>query len=65
MIGNAETGHNRTLSIVLGFKEALLEEAEKKKQKQRLHCHYYYYYYYFFREGSEALSRLGNVVCIV
>lgn len=37
MIGNAETGHNRTSSIVLGFKEALLEEAEKKKEKQRLH----------------------------
>lgn len=36
MIGNAETGHNRTSSIVLGFKEALLEEAEKNKEKQRL-----------------------------
>lgn len=36
MIGNAETSHNRTSSIVLGFKEALLEEAEKKKEKQRL-----------------------------
>jgi hypothetical protein len=31
MIGNAETAHNRTASIILGFKEALLEEAEKKK----------------------------------
>lgn len=35
MIGNAETSHNRTSSIVLGFKEALLEEAEKKKEKRR------------------------------
>ncbi|XP_077301771.1 transmembrane channel-like [Arctopsyche grandis] len=31
MIGNTETAHNRTASIILGFKEALLEEAEKKK----------------------------------
>ncbi|XP_033223167.1 transmembrane channel-like protein 2 isoform X2 [Belonocnema kinseyi] len=31
MIGNTETSHNRTASIVLGFKEALLEEAEKVK----------------------------------
>ncbi|XP_046977613.1 transmembrane channel-like protein [Vanessa cardui] len=31
MIGNAETAHNRIASIILGFKEALLEEAEKKK----------------------------------
>nr|CAD7567447.1 unnamed protein product [Timema californicum] len=31
MIGNAETAHNRTASIILGFKEALLEEAEKRR----------------------------------
>ncbi|XP_028033498.1 uncharacterized protein LOC114245508 [Bombyx mandarina] len=31
MIGNTETAHNRIASIILGFKEALLEEAEKKK----------------------------------
>ncbi|XP_048525365.1 transmembrane channel-like protein [Dendroctonus ponderosae] len=31
MIGNAETAHNRVASIVMGFKEALLEEAEKKR----------------------------------
>ncbi|XP_045784064.1 transmembrane channel-like protein isoform X2 [Maniola jurtina] len=31
MIGNAETAHNRIASVTLGFKEALLEEAEKKK----------------------------------
>ncbi|KAL1516978.1 hypothetical protein ABEB36_000803 [Hypothenemus hampei] len=31
MIGNAETAHNRMASIVMGFKEALLEEAEKKR----------------------------------
>ncbi|XP_031618475.1 uncharacterized protein LOC116337754 isoform X2 [Contarinia nasturtii] len=34
MIGHAETAHNRIASVVLGFKEALLEEAEKKKDKQ-------------------------------
>ncbi|XP_017769171.1 PREDICTED: transmembrane channel-like protein 3 [Nicrophorus vespilloides] len=32
MIGNAETAHNRVASIVMGFKEALLEEAEKKRE---------------------------------
>ncbi|XP_045458452.1 transmembrane channel-like protein [Melitaea cinxia] len=31
MIGNTETAHNRIASVILGFKEALLEEAEKKK----------------------------------
>lgn len=35
MIGNPETAHNRTASIVLGFKEALLEEAEKEKDKRK------------------------------
>ncbi|XP_056629914.1 transmembrane channel-like protein [Diorhabda sublineata] len=34
MIGNAETAHNRVASIVMGFKEALLEEAEKKKDTE-------------------------------
>ncbi|XP_037050808.1 uncharacterized protein LOC119084830 [Bradysia coprophila] len=34
MIGHAETAHNRIASVVLGFKEALLEEAEKKKDKR-------------------------------
>ncbi|CAL1686297.1 unnamed protein product [Lasius platythorax] len=34
MIGNPETAHNRTASIVLGFKEVLLEEAEKQKDKR-------------------------------
>ncbi|XP_055322286.1 transmembrane channel-like protein [Sitodiplosis mosellana] len=34
MIGHAETAHNRIASVVLGFKEALLEEAEKKKDRQ-------------------------------
>lgn len=33
--GHAETAHNRIASVVLGFKEALLEEAEKKKDKQK------------------------------
>ncbi|KAI5729837.1 hypothetical protein M8J76_007152 [Diaphorina citri] len=31
MIGNAETAQNRTSSIILGFKEALVEEAEKQR----------------------------------
>ncbi|XP_054276492.1 transmembrane channel-like protein [Macrosteles quadrilineatus] len=35
MIGNSETAHNRTASIILGFKEALLEEAEKKRDEGR------------------------------
>nr|CAD7203507.1 unnamed protein product [Timema douglasi] len=36
MIGNAETAHNRTASIILGFKEALLEEAEKRRNARSL-----------------------------
>lgn len=35
MIGNEETAHNRISSIILGFKEALLEEAERMKDKQK------------------------------
>lgn len=35
MIGNPETAHNRMASIVLGFKEALLEEAEKEKDERK------------------------------
>ncbi|BES98283.1 TMC domain [Nesidiocoris tenuis] len=35
MIGNPETAHNRTASIILGFKEVLLEEAEKNRQDGR------------------------------
>ncbi|XP_050420636.1 transmembrane channel-like protein [Adelges cooleyi] len=34
MIGNEETAHNRISSIILGFKEALLEEAERMKDNQ-------------------------------
>ncbi|XP_052873858.1 transmembrane channel-like protein [Anopheles cruzii] len=34
MIGHMETSQNRMASIILGFKEALLEEAEKKKDTQ-------------------------------
>lgn len=34
-LGHGETAHNRVASIVLGFKEALLEEAEKKKDKRK------------------------------
>ncbi|XP_023232918.1 transmembrane channel-like protein 2-B isoform X1 [Centruroides sculpturatus] len=32
MIGNAETAYNKTASLVMGFKESILEEKEKKKQ---------------------------------
>uniref|UniRef100_A0A1A9ZKJ4 TMC domain-containing protein n=1 Tax=Glossina pallidipes TaxID=7398 RepID=A0A1A9ZKJ4_GLOPL len=32
--GHAETAHNRIASVVVGFKEALLEEAEKKKDNR-------------------------------
>lgn len=35
MIGNAETATNRVASINMSFKEALLEEAEKKREAQR------------------------------
>lgn len=35
MIGNPETAHNRVASIILGFKEALLEEAEKTREEKR------------------------------
>lgn len=33
--GHAETAHNRIASVVLGFKEALLEEAEKRKDTRK------------------------------
>lgn len=33
--GHAETAHNRIASVVVGFKEALLEEAEKKKDNRK------------------------------
>jgi len=35
MIGNPETAHNRTASIVVSFKEALQEEAEKQKDERK------------------------------
>lgn len=35
MIGNAETAHIRIASIIMGFREALLEEAEKQKEPKR------------------------------
>lgn len=33
--GHAETAHNRIASVVVGFKEVLLEEAEKKKDNRK------------------------------
>lgn len=35
MIGNPETAHNRVMSIVMSFKEALVEEAEKKRNSRK------------------------------
>lgn len=35
MIGNPETAFNRFASITMGFKEALLEEKEKKKDERK------------------------------
>lgn len=35
MIGHSETSANRVASVVMGFKEALLEEAEKQKDKKK------------------------------
>jgi hypothetical protein len=35
MIGHSETAQNRIASVVLGFKEAILEEAEKQKDKKK------------------------------
>ncbi|KAF5276476.1 hypothetical protein FQA39_LY06545 [Lamprigera yunnana] len=32
MIGNSETAQNKVMSIIMGFKEALLEEAERKRK---------------------------------
>ncbi|XP_039964122.1 serine-rich adhesin for platelets-like [Bactrocera tryoni] len=46
MIGHAETAHNRIASVVVGFKEVLLEEAEKKKDNR----------------NSEQLARNGNLL---
>lgn len=35
MIGNSETAQNKVASIVMSFKEALLEEAEKKREARK------------------------------
>lgn len=32
MIGNSETAYNKVASIVMSFKEVILEEKEKKKE---------------------------------
>lgn len=34
MIGNSETAYNKVASIVMGFKESILEEKEKKKEEK-------------------------------
>lgn len=34
MIGNSETAYNKVASLVMGFKESILEEKEKKKEKR-------------------------------
>lgn len=35
LIGHSETASNRTASVVMGFKESLLEEREKQKDKKK------------------------------
>ncbi|XP_042148896.1 transmembrane channel-like protein 3 [Ixodes scapularis] len=35
MIGNSETAHNKVASLVMSFKEAILEEKERKKEERR------------------------------
>lgn len=34
MIGNGETAYNKVASLVMGLKESILEEKERKKEKQ-------------------------------
>ncbi|CAN7938954.1 unnamed protein product, partial [Ixodes hexagonus] len=34
MIGNSETAHNKVASLVMSFKEAILEEKERKKEER-------------------------------
>lgn len=34
MIGNSETAYNKVASLVMGLKESILEEKERKKEKQ-------------------------------
>jgi len=33
MIGNSETAYNKVASLVMGLKESILEEKERKKEK--------------------------------
>lgn len=35
MIGNSETAYNKVASIVMGFKEVILEEKERKKEEKK------------------------------
>lgn len=44
MIGNPETANNRVASIILGFKESLLEEAEKEKKLGQFVSTVYFFY---------------------
>lgn len=34
MIGNSETAYNKVASLVMGFKESILEEKERKKEER-------------------------------
>ena len=34
MIGNSETAYNKVASLVMGFKESILEEKERKKDER-------------------------------
>lgn len=35
MIGNSETAYNKVASIVMGLKEVILEEKERKKEEKK------------------------------
>lgn len=34
MIGNSETAYNKVASLVIGLKESILEEKERKKEER-------------------------------
>lgn len=62
MIGNSETAHNRTASIILGFKEALLEEAEKKRDEGRK---YDKRNLTFIKLNKQKANKLANIMCSI
>lgn len=61
MIGNSETAHNRTASIILGFKEALLEEAEKKRDEGRKYDKQHLYSYNTDQTKNKYTGKLCSI----